>query len=325
MRVVRLADAPDLTLAWDRFVTEHKHGTFFHESAWLAYQRAYRAENIDASFAILDTRGVVIAVAPLIVSKGDGGSPEFSFSGSPTPRVLFTLDTGRVSRCWPFAEDERRRVAKKYGVRRGVFGGWAMDDDGPAESPVTQRVINLLDSEAMLWRDVRKSYKALIHRGADRRALASYVGGARGGQVLTDSLAGFAAYRRLHGRCYGDAVRPEATYEMQQRWLVASHAVLVTAADGREDPIGREAIGAALWYVWKGSAYYASGTYAEDNIAHAVVWRSLLALKAAGVTSVVMAWRGLERTEKERNVTRFKVGFGGVDVPVAIAEVQYEG
>ena len=311
MRVVRLADAPDLTLAWDRFVTEHKHGTFFHESAWLAYQRAYRAENIDASFAMLDTRGVVVAVAPLIVSKGDGGSPEFSFSGSPTPRVLFHARDGI---CQPpgllgAIEDWRRRVAATYGVGRGVFGSWAMDDDGPAESPVTQRVINLLDSEAMLWRDVRKSYKALIHRGErEVKILTSF-----------DNVYAFRQYEALHRDIYSHP-RPDATYQMQRAWVTAQRAYVIVA----EDVYGHT-VGAALWYVWKDSAYYASGAYAEDDIAHAVVWRSLLALKARGVTSVVMAWRGLERTEKERNVTYFKIGFGGADVPVAVAEVAYGG
>ena len=62
MRIVRLAEAPDLIPAWDRFVAGHKHGWFFHTSAWLAYQRAYRAENVDESFAVLSGNGAVVAV-----------------------------------------------------------------------------------------------------------------------------------------------------------------------------------------------------------------------------------------------------------------------
>ena len=114
------------------------------------------------------------------------------------------------------------------------------------------------------------------------------------------------------------APRSEAPYRLQHTWLHAGHALVALALPPR-----REAVGAAYWLVHKATAYYASAAYAEDNVAHAVVWRSLLALKARGVKSVVMAWRGLERTEKERNVTKFKCGFGGVDVPVAVSEATY--
>ena len=311
MRIIRLADAPDLIPAWDRFVDAHRFGTFWHTSAWLAYQRAYRPENSDESFALLDAAGSVVAVAPLVVSKGADGEPEFSLSGTPTPRVLFRSRNDRYKPTWVLGiiENERTRIAKRYGVGRGVFGGWATDGDGNVDSPISQRLIDLTQPEATLWRDVRKSYKALIHRGEERFAVG-----------ISDSVVyenGFGHYEALHRRLYAEP-RPDATYYLQYEWLQRGAAVVVLAL-----PPGREVVGAAYWLIYKGSADYASGAYAEDNVAHAVVWRSLLALKARGVRSTVMAWRGLERTEKERGVTHFKVGFGGVDVPVAVVEVSY--
>ena len=311
MRVIRLADAPDLTPAWDRFIAGHKHGWFWHTSAWLAYQRAYRAENIDESFAVLGVDGSVIAVAPLVVSKDETGAPEFSFSGSPTPRLLHHPRDGRFGPpgLHGVVEEQRLRVAKTRGVTRGVFAGWAFDGDANQDSPVTLRVIDLAYDEATLWRDVRKSYKALIHRGEERFTVS----------VADASECGrhFESYERLHRLVYAEP-RPEATYRLQHGWLHDGYALVVLAL-----PLGREAVGATYWIVYKGSAYYASGAYAEDNIAHAVVWRSILALKARGIRSAVMGWRGLERTDKERGVTHFKCGFGAADVPVAVSEVTY--
>ena len=85
---------------------------------------------------------------------------------------------------------------------------------------------------------------------------------------------------------------------------------------------GREAVAFALWIVFRGSAYYASGASIEDDVQHAVIWRSLLALRARGVRVAELGWQGKAETEEERGIEHFKRGFGGRDVPVIAAELE---
>src|SRR3990172_2851781 len=61
---------PALAPAWDEFVRLHDDGWFWHTSAWIEYQRHYRAGNRDASFAIVDEdTGSLLGVVPLMISR----------------------------------------------------------------------------------------------------------------------------------------------------------------------------------------------------------------------------------------------------------------
>ena len=104
---------------------------------------------------------------------------------------------------------------------------------------------------------------------------------------------------------------------MQARWLDAGGALLVVAERGVD------CVGAAYWITYKARAYYASGVYAGDNISHAIMWRSLLALKGLGVQFASLGWQGRATTDKERAIEFFKAGFGGRDVAVPIIETAY--
>ena len=64
-------------------------------------------------------------------------------------------------------------------------------------------------------------------------------------------------------------------------------------------------------------AYYMSGPSLRDNVQHAVIWKSLQLLKERDITLVELGQIDGE-TEKEKNIGKFKAGWGGEEKPFTI-------
>ena len=316
MRCERLT--PALAPAWDKYVAAHVDGWFFHTSEWLAYQVAYREGNRDLSFAIIEAEmnGNLVGVVPIILARSADGEPEFSYSGDPLAAGL--ADYREVAE---LGVRETLALVKEHGVRRTRFASspfgspcvLVLPERPPIQTPLNaaHRVVTLTAEPCDLWRGVRKSYRPLIHRAEDRYTFTTYAGD------NAASVAGFAAYQALHRRL-ATLPRSGETYRLQGEWLLDGHALITLA----EDQGG--VIGAAYWIVQKGSAYYASGAYAVDNVAHALLWRSLLALRELGVEHASLGWQSRAFTEKEQAIEVFRRGFGGADVPAQVMDLRFE-
>jgi len=307
---------PALAPAWDEFVRLHDDGWFWHTSAWIEYQRHYRAGNRDASFAIVDEdTGSLLGVVPLMISRATDGTAEFSYSGDPIATGLAhdpaVAEFGARHTLALVAEHDVRRAR----LASSPFGSPAvlvLPECPPIETPynAAHRIVDLRAEPCALWHGVRRSYRSLIHRAEGRYTVTVYAGDSAA------TVAGFAAYQALH-RQLATLPRAGETYRLQGEWLLDGRALLVIA----EDASG--VLGAAYWFVYKRAAYYASGAYAVDNLAHALVWRSLLALRELGVEQSSLGWQGVARAEKERNVEFQKRGFGGADVPAQVIELTF--
>lgn len=300
---------------WNAYCYQHSDAWFFHTEAWLNYQLAYRARNRDASFAVIDAGGIR-ALVPLMISRGADGASEFSYSNDPLPLACVADEAAS-----DFAAREVERIGIEAGVTRGILasGPFGVTPRPPDISGVVttaaHRIIDLTDSQPNLWRGVRRSYRSLIH-AAERTC-----------SITDDSSAeAFRRYRELHQRL-AEIPRANETYDYQQQWLLDDRALLVL--------IERDAmlLGAAYWIIYKQAAYYASGAYTvprdaesvtrRETVAHAAVWRSLLALRDHGVRRVDMGWQGRVRDTKGRAIEFFKRGWGGVDVPVILLDIAF--
>ncbi len=176
------------------------------------------------------------------------------------------------------------------------------------------QVIDLTGSEAELWRGVRRSYKALIHR-IER----SYV---------IDAAGSIYSAMKIHDQEAGRQTRPTATWAIQGEWLRDGHALLTSAGIRglvdmtmahdqwpRFEPLGLiDMRGYAYFTVWDGHAYYFSGASLDPNISHALIWTAMKALKARGVQTLELGWLTGD-TEKDRGIAKFKRGFGGMAIP----------
>lgn len=155
----------------------------------------------------------------------------------------------------------------------------------------------VVDLRTHQWSDVRKSYHSIIHRGQER--------------LIINEDSGILTYRLVHHCAFG-SVRTERSFLIQNEWMKTGNAMVVTAANHRD-----ELVASALWIIYNGSAYYASGPSTEGSTMHAVIWKSLQLLKVRGVTLVELGQIDGE-TEKERNIGKFKTGWGGEPMPFTV-------
>lgn len=266
--------------AWDAFVENHPNGWFWHSERWLAYALTYTPGSVDLSAAILDDSGAVVAVQPLIV---DGPNLLPVHGGQPPVGPL--LDAEIV------AQGGADSVL-------GLFSATVRPDPRPAT-----HVCRLAGTEAEQWRDVRRSYKALIHRAERHYDLSvwSRVDGAVAQQVI-------ALAKGLHLLEAGRQTRPDATWRMMGEWLETGHGVLALA-HYRSEPTGF-----AYAIRWKGHAYWASGATVVPDLQHALQWTLIKALRADGETRTyeVGYAAGPEADAKARGIAQFKAGFGAL-------------
>lgn len=155
----------------------------------------------------------------------------------------------------------------------------------------------VIDLHTHKWNDVRKSYHSIIHRGQEQL------------EITEDRYVNLF---RLAHKCAFGSVRSLETFTIQDDWIQSGHAMAVNALNKKD-----ELVAAAFWIIYQGCAYYASGPSTEKNTMHAVIWKSLQLLKERGVTLVELGQIDGE-TEKERNIGKFKSGFGGEAKPFTI-------
>ncbi len=177
------------------------------------------------------------------------------------------------------------------------------------------RVVDLSQSEDMLWRGLRRSYHSLINRLTERDPTFSI---SVHGSESSDATARAHA---LHLREAGRETRPQASWDVQDRWVREGRAVVAIAsraeavASGERCDIRDVAFAYAVRHGdW---AYYFNAASSERDAQHAVQWKLMMALKAAGVRWYELGWQGEAHTDKERSIEFHKRGFGGTDYPAA--------
>jgi len=169
-------------------------------------------------------------------------------------------------------------------------------NDGHFTWETEEHLSQVIDLRTHKWSDIRKSYHSIIHRAQER--------------YLIQNEKTIREFKLIH-RCAFGSVRGDATFDIQGAWM-PDRAMVVTALDAWGQ------FGAAvLWIVYNECAYYASAPSIEKNIQHAVIWKSLQLLKERGVILVELGQIDGE-TEKERNIGKFKQGFGGEAKPFTI-------
>ncbi len=160
-----------------------------------------------------------------------------------------------------------------------------------------EHLSQVIDLRMHKWSDIRKSYRGLINQ-ADKRSSVF-------------ACSNIDIYKSVHRSAFG-IVRSNETFDIQGEWMMAGNAITVLS---RLDHGGL--VAAALWIIYNGCAYYASGPSLEKDVQHALIWHSLLILKDFGVNLVELGQID-GKTEKEKAIGFFKKGWGGASVPFTI-------
>lgn len=302
--------------SWNAFVEAHPHGWFWHTSHWLDYSLAYSPEADDLSFGYVDQQtNTLLAMVPLLAKHG-----ELVHGGQVTPHPLF-------------ASRDPKILMAVHGEATTRFGSWPLPIQSrpgwvpPGPPPAGTRhhtvdtyVVDLNKPEAELWRNLRKSYKALIHRAQRRHDI-----------VVLATPAATEIARNLHRAAAGRSTRSAATWEAMGGWTLTGHGIVAVATD----KAAAVPTGFAYAIRFKDWAYYASGatlpepgvtfTTSDDEepapgVSHALQWALMSALRCDGQTRYyeVGFAAGQGSNAKEAAIGFFKSGFGGAAVPVTV-------
>jgi hypothetical protein len=162
-----------------------------------------------------------------------------------------------------------------------------------------QHESQVIDLRTHKWSDIRKSYRGLINKAKRSYSIDEY------------DETGMRMFKELHIAANGGQPRNDATYAIQEEWIMKDIGILVLCSDWPNCYAG------AYWIVYNGCAYFASGPNIQGDLQHAVIWKSLHLLRERGVVFVEMGQvDGI--SEKEKSIGFFKSGWGGELRPFTI-------
>ncbi|MCU1461468.1 MAG: hypothetical protein JWO37_1543 [Acidimicrobiales bacterium] len=335
LRVVEPAGESDD--AWDHFCELSPDAWFWHTSHWREYTLTYRPdlESRSRAFTVVED-GETLAAIPLMVehhdnhaelSSGAGPcwSPAFAPGLSPARRASAAIAVYRQIDVVAAEEGVVRAALRLSPLAhdRPVSGESFLTDtgrNGYIDISLSSLVIGVDRPLEELRREMTKG-----HRSDISRAARSFTIDVFDASSITDTA--FDEYRLLHQKAAGRVTRPAATFQMMHRWVQEGRALLVTA---RRDG---EAKSCALVNLFGRGAYYSSAATSpglREPAGHAVQWATIEWLQARGYQRYEL---GLQQfgplphdvpSEKERNIARFKRGFGGSVVPLLTREKWYD-
>ncbi len=308
---------PGAEAEWDAFCRAQGSAWFWHTTDWTRYMLAARPEREGRSLAFTVRDGKeLVAVVPLAV-EGD----ELVLGGAPcwAPAISAELNEARAERVLRTIFEHVDALAAEHGAVRAAFQlsplagsqpvAAAMLRAGYLEIGRTSQVLELGAGAETLRRGMTKGHRAAVKRGAEMFNVELLSGAAASNAALHE-------FRALHEAAAGRQTRPPETYDQMAEWAQRGEALLALVGDGDTY------IGGSYVSVFSGRAYYMSAamdrSLSDQPVGHALQWAAIEWLIAHGVESYEL---GLQQfgpalhdvpTEKERSISRFKRGFGGV-------------
>lgn len=247
---------------WDAFVERNPLGWIWHLSPWLEYLEA--GGRRDDSVAV-KREGHVLGIDPRLM-------PVLETDPLPLP---LGLAGGHAT-----GEPARRRSLPAQERTPGGFETLVIDLSRPMPD---------------LWRDVRRSYHALIHRAAERYTVTWLPG-----------FVGTGAMRLIYRRCVDLPQLADDQWRCLDQ-LARSGLLRLGVALHKGETVGVTAV-----YLWKRWAYYGHGRSLETGVAHLLQWETIKMLKTEGWPYYELGWMAHDGDdEKARQIAHFKAGFGG--------------
>lgn len=278
---------------WDAYCDRHPLAWFWHRSGWMTYC-ASRQEVFNLSFAVI-ADGEIVGICP-IIHEGSA----LLYEGAPCPEPLYDSD---IAKRELFAH--LRSVMDSYRVDYYDFRGY-VDGITTTDRSWKTCIIDLQKKSEIesihRWRNVRKSYKSLIHN-----AQSSY----RIEMSLDPRDVG--VLHALHTQLARRETRPQQTWDLMAAWVQTGQAYICTAFNS-----AGVCAGAIYVYSYKDREYYGHAATTVDNLNHALVWE---AIRTSDAYEFEMGWQGHAANKKEANIEFFRRGFGGSNHPFVVSRM----
>lgn len=318
MKIVR-ADAPSFLALWSLLRRDDAFGHPLWSALSTAYYQAYFHESRfqDVSFLVEENGEPLLGVGAAL-RVGADRSQELSASGMPivcleSPR-LAQLGRRNVAR---LLADEMERLLNAHPIESIICRNLGSHlsplarfllERGATATPHFTQVIDLSLAPDALHRSVRKRYKSLINWGEKHLDLRLV----NASNAETENIQ---AFRRLHIEVAGRETRPLRTWELQWQMIREGEAFLILGEwDGK-------LVTAALFQHSTRFCYYSVGASRRElfdkPLSHVVMWRAILHAQSLGCRFFEVGEQLYDNansraaSEKERNISDFKRGFGG--------------
>ncbi len=336
MNIIKLT--PDKYEEWDRFCQESDDAWFWHTSAWLRYTLEYKPEVTpqDRSFFVTDNEKIV-AVCPLVSETYPQGA-EFSYGDNhgPTPALSNDLNAAQRHKILKLIFGRVDELAQEHSVKRAKFRFSVLNPScltprhpqenfltcfGYVDSSIASRVIDLSTAEDELWRQIRHGHQADIKRGQKSVQVEIY-----DADNVTKQI--FDEYARLKYKSAGKVTRPQVTFDIMLEIIKNGNGFLAAARSGNRY------LGFGYFFVYKDNVYYGSACNDPDSadlpVAHVIQWEAIKYMRVRGYKFYEIGWQVYPTSfsdfasPKEVDISHFKRGFGGFNVPLFMGEKYYD-
>lgn len=250
----------------------YDHAWFWHTTHWLTYlQNSKFGAEYKNHSFFIEQDGKIIGIVPLIQENGELFSPGFD------DRKEILQEIKRIA-----TENNIKRIKVNCNIKE---------------------YLNISGYTCIL--DLSNISPTKGHKSAVKRAEKYLTYG-----MITD----IEKFREDYYRIAGKITRPEITFDILAQWINQGFGTLLEAQfDGKT---------AGYTYIlhWKGCAYYfmscVGPEFREYNISHYLQAKAFDILRQKGVKMYELGEQVYntlhsQPTEKERNISRFKRGFGG--------------
>lgn len=254
---------------------------FWQTSHWQNYvlNARFGVEYKNHSFMI-EQSGEIIGLVPLIQEND-----QFTFQGGPTPEFICKPEHEK------YVLEEIKRIAGENGVKRIHIKGHIK---GYLDCSAYACIINPNET------DPTKGHRAAIKKAEN---------------YLTYSIEPYlGTFQEDYYRIAGKVTRPQTTFDILDKWLENGIGILLTAK------LGEMVAGYVYILRWKDCAYYFMSCVEPDckcyNVTHFLLWKVFELLRDIGVKKIELGEQTYpslfcQPTDKEKNISLFKKGFGG--------------
>ena len=325
---------------WNDFCLNSSDAWFWHTTYSMKYVINYRPEDnpVQMSFFVRENNKY-IAVCPLILENQDGIN-KFSCSAFavPAPAVSDEIGNKKKKKVLDFIFEYIDSQAQLLGVKKASFRFSPLADVcvqskgypsnyllkyGYLDATFNTQILDITPAPDQLKSDLRKGHKYDINRAS--RMLDAYIYDAK-----SIDRATFDLYCKLHHTDAGRVTRPQITFDMLYDWIKMGYAILVGVTLKGKDQF----VGFSYHSVYKQGAVYGSACSDPDcgkmPIAHFILWESIRWLHNNGIRFFEIGWQfyGSEfhyrTSRKEYQISKFKRGFGGKQMPQIVGEKFYD-
>jgi hypothetical protein len=322
---------------WDRLCETNDDAWFYHTTDWLEYTMEYATDSDPESKSFVLTYGKEIIGGCLLIATEHDGRRELSMGGGFGSCPVVADDTKGVNRAT--VEDRLYEavddIAAECGASRVAFSipplapGNRLSPEpcnqllkhGYLDASAMTRLIDLDRPLETLRDDIRDSYWDEIEAADEVLDVTVF-----DAESITDDA--FDAYKTLHHKDAGEQTRPDRTFELMHEWIRDGYGFLVGA---RRDS---DFVQFSYFILFNDNVYYGSAAKDPDrtdySAGHYVQWKAIKWMHQHDCNFYEVGPQYYSQqvtapsTEKERNISFFKRGFGGFDAPLFRGEKYYD-